>query len=140
MNKRNKIASLIIHSPNTLEKWDSRNLFSFNANNNQCWLISSCENENFPGILYGSKTVHFGRLSRISGLSWNELISLGANSIAGKIGYLFRCKRFFMHLQLSILPLILNMFSICGEGPRSILLPLWMQFRNDPSSTMFQTI
>ena len=49
---RNNVASSITLDINTLEKWGSENLVSFNINNTQC-----CLNKNVPDILFGSKTL-----------------------------------------------------------------------------------
>ena len=73
-NIRNNITSSITLDLETLETWDSQNLFSFNVNKTQCCIISSLENKIFSNILFGSNTlkmgdslsdVHIGRHSRI---------------------------------------------------------------------------
>ena len=69
-----------------------------------------------------------------SDLSWNDHITTTANAAAYKLGLLFRSRRYFTPSSLLTLyrlkfAPVSNMALICEEGPPSILLPHWMQFR-----------
>ena len=98
---RNNIVSSITLDLDKLNKWDSQNLVSFNANKALCCLISRSENKNLPDILFGSNALKMCDsqsmlgVSVASDLSWNEHITSLAKSVAKKIGILFRSKRFF---------------------------------------------
>ena len=127
-----------------LKDWGSQNLVNFNAVKTQCCLISRRVDRNLPDISFDSNSLEFrDKISMLgvtlgSHLSWNDHITTTAKAAACKLGLLFRSIRYFAPSQLLILHHIRlkfvsvsNMALICGEGPPSILLPHWMQFRSE---------
>ena len=97
---------------------------------------------NLPDLSFDSNSLEFSeKISMLgatlgSDLSWNDHISTTAKAVACKLGLLFRSRSYFTSSPLltlykaQIRP-VSNMALICGEGPPSILLPHWMQFRSE---------
>ena len=116
-----------------------------NAVKTQCCLSSRRVDRNLPDISFGSNSLEFSdKLIRFQcwaslwGLIFLEIIisqpllKLLRASLVSYLGLdaILLPVNFLHCIRLKFVP-VSNMALICGEGPPSILLPHWMQFRSE---------